>query len=42
MGTMGGGALGTAIAGTLPIAAVGGVIGFLAVKAFNTTILLIK
>ena len=28
-------ALGTAVAGTLPIAAVGGVVGYLAVKAFS-------
>ena len=28
-------ALGTAVAGTLPIASVGGVVGYLAVKAFS-------
>ena len=33
--SMGIAALGTAIAGTLPVAAVGGLIGYLAVKAFK-------
>ena len=33
--SMGIAALGTAVAGTLPVAVVGGVVGFLAVKAFK-------
>ena len=33
--SMGIAALGTAVAGTLPIAVVGGVVGYLAVKAFG-------